>query len=250
MAAPFAFSPVKLDYMVWIPDESVKGYLRDRRWGEQADPSAAPDWKAALRGGSARLVAVLLAVAWCAFGCIPGVPADGPGEPTERTDGPLRVPPWNVYYLYPTAGDVVSDGFQQLLLTGREPVVVDSVEPLGVTGNLEVLEVLYAGARRKAGSIQISPGFPPSNPMFGPLLPVADAEVPAGGLGLELVIGLRVGDGFAARTGLRVHYHQGGTGFVADLPAGIAFCPRMSRSACKAAYEDWEQSHPVADAKN
>ena len=193
---------------------------------------------------------VLLAVAWCAFGCIPDVPGEGPAESAERTDGPLRIPPWNVYYLYPTAGDVVSDGFQQLLLTGREPVVVDSVEQLGVTGKLEVLGVLYAGARRKAGSIQISPGFPPSNPMFGPLLPVADAEVPAGGLGLELVIGLRVGDGFAARTGLRVHYHQRGTGFVADLPAGIAFCPSMSRNACKAAYEDWEHSHPVADAQD
>ena len=59
---------------------------------------------------------------------------------------------------YPSAGDVVSDGFQQLLLTGREPVVVDSVEQLGVTSSLEVLGVLYAGARRKAGSIQIPQG--------------------------------------------------------------------------------------------
>jgi hypothetical protein len=188
---------------------------------------------------AARFLVVLLAVAGCAFGCIPGTPIEGPEEPAERTDGPLLLSPWNVYYWYPTPGDVVSDGFQELLLTGREPVVVDSVEQLGVTGDLEVLGVLYAGARRKAGSIEISPGFPPSNPMFGPLLPVVGAEVPPGGLGLEVVIGLRVGEGFSARTGLRVHYHQGGTRFVSDLSAGIAFCPGMSRDAFKAAYDDW-----------
>jgi len=194
---------------------------------------------------AARLLAVVLAVGAFAFGCIPGTPTEGRG-PAERTDGPLRLPPWNVYYWYPTPGDVVSDGFQELLLTGQEPVVVDSVEQLGVTGDLEVLGVLYAGARRKAGSIQISPGFPPSNLLFSPLLPVVGAEVPPGGLGLEVVIGLRVGDGFSARTGLRVHYHQGETRFVSDLSAGIAFCPGMSRDACKAAYDDWEHSHPVA----
>lgn len=170
--------------------------------------------------------------------------------PEESPDGPLDVPPRHVSYFYPEeiGGGVLTDGLQVLRLTDDKPVVIDSVEQLGVTGDIEVLGLLHAGRQRKIGSIQLSPGFPPQNREFGPLGPLEGVRVPPGRLGVELLIGYRVDeDEFAARTGLRIRYHRGEARYVADFPAGIAFCPGLFGDACEAAYADWEREHPVVE---
>ncbi len=99
-----------------------------------------------------------------------------------------------------------TDGWQRLLARGHAEVVVESVELTGSRG-LELLDVLYAGPDRKIGSIQVMSGFPSRHRALGELTPVEGASVPAGDMGLELIIGLRVTrDGFAVRRGIRVHY--------------------------------------------
>lgn len=165
-------------------------------------------------------------------------PVPGSGDTFEQ-GGPLLVPPDNVYYPDYEQGDVFTDGWQRLLVKGDERAVVESVELTGSNG-LELVDVLYAGADRKIGSVQVMPRFPPRRRALGQLMPVEGATVPPGDMGLELIIGLRVtGDGFAFREGVRIRYRVGQTRYVVDFPSGIAVCP--PRTPFEACEEQWNQ---------
>lgn len=153
--------------------------------------------------------------------------------------GPLLAPPDNVYFPTYERGDVFTDGFQSLMVRGKNPAVVQSVEMVGVEG-LELIDVLYAGPDRKIAAIQVMDGFPPHRRTLGKLAPVEGATVPPGNMGLELIIGLRVtNDGFAYREGLRIHYRVGDTRYVTEFPSSIAVCPeRVGWEACEKRWLD------------
>ena len=149
----------------------------------------------------------------------------GTQEREEVSGGPVLVPPPNVYYLPYNAGEVFTDGFQTVELADGARGTLRSVELIGGEG-LELLGVKVAGSARKYNAIQLSKGFPPKRAAFGPLREAAGAEIPAGTLGLELLVGLKVtSDEFTVREGLRVHYTVDGTDYVADFPSSIVICP-------------------------
>ena len=169
--------------------------------------------------------------------------AGGEGN-TRVPGGPIRVPPPNVYYLPYEEGDVFTDGFMTVELRNGARGTLRSVELIGGEG-LELLGVKVAGKDRKYNSIQVTEGYPPNRRAFGALRDATGAEIPAGRLGLELLVGLKVAtDEYTVRDGLRVHYPVNGTDYVADFPASIAICPpvQLTVDECREEFEaeaDW-----------
>ena len=138
----------------------------------------------------------------------------------------MRLPQKNVYYVRAESGEVITDGFQVILVSGSADIEVDHVELSDDASGFELTGVLYAGGSRQFGSVQLAKGFPPNLPGQGPLLPVGGATVAPGRVGIELLIGMRVNrPGFLVREGIRVYYTSGGHRYFVDYPSSVVVCP-------------------------
>ncbi|WP_460808341.1 hypothetical protein [Nocardioides salsibiostraticola] len=136
-------------------------------------------------------------------------------------------------------GRVFSDAFVRVILTGQAAGTLRSVEVIGGDGYFEMTGLKVAGKKRKFGSVQLTPRYPPTLKALGPLVDGEGAKLTLDEAGGLLIIGTRVTrDGIGSRAGLRVRYSVDGTDYYQDLPAAIVNCPPGTDSeACDDAYE-------------
>jgi hypothetical protein len=166
-----------------------------------------------------------------------GVLAAVVGSPKS---GALQQLPEHVAYLPYTdysIGTVFTDGLERLYPTDG-PVTLIEVEWLGSQASGKVLGWRIAGPEREFNR-QVSPGFPPTDPGFGPLTDAVGTEIVDAEMGHELLIGIKVvSDEYSVREGIRVTTEQDGVTYQDVLPGVLVFCGAdLSVDACQARYE-------------
>lgn len=155
--------------------------------------------------------------------------------------GALKIANEHVAYVpyadYPV-GTVFTDGLERLIPTDG-PVTVTGLEWLGSQNSTEVLGWSVAGPDRKFGSMQVSPGFPPTTPGFGPLTEAVGTEISDTKVGHLLLIGIKVvSDGYSVREGIRVTTERDGVTYRDNLPSTLVFCGAdLTADECQARYE-------------
>lgn len=163
------------------------------------------------------------------------------GDPVGGASGALRHSDEHVAYIpyaeYPV-GTVFTDGLERLIPT-EGPVTVTGVEWLGSQDSAAEVGWKVAGPGRDFGSVQVSPGFPPTDPGFGPLTDAVGTEISDTGAGHLLLVGIEVvSDGYSVREGIRVTTERDGVTYADDLPAVLVFCGAdLTEDQCVARYE-------------
>lgn len=194
-------------------------------------------------GGLAVVFAVAVAV-WADIG-----PGDDPrAEPGWSDNGPVRVPDKHGYIVRYEVGEVFTDGYERVLLTGSRPGTLERVEIVGPNvDHFEMVGVLLAGPDRRTGSVQAYPGFSahptyPHTRGLGKLVPAEGATLAPGEVGSVLQIGLKVlKPGLAIRSGVRLYYTVDGEKFTSYQPGAIVVCPedRTDDECLDALEEAW-----------
>lgn len=163
-------------------------------------------------------------------------------------DGPVRIPNQHGYVVRYKVGEVFTDGYERIKLSGNKPAILERVELVGPgMDHFEVVGVLLAGPHRRVGAVQVYDGFSahPPDPIgrqLGKLVPAEGARLAPGRVGSALQIGLKVvKPGLAVRAGVRLYYTVGDERYTAYQPGAIVNCPHeMSDDDCfDAMFEAW-----------
>lgn len=155
--------------------------------------------------------------------------------------GALVAPHEHVAYLpYPEypVGTVFTDGLERLYPESG-PITVTGLEWLGSQDSGRVLGWKIAGPAREIGSMQVSPGFPPTAPGFGALTDALGTRITDTTVGHELLIGIEVvSEEYSVREGIRVTTEQAGVTYRDDLRATLVFCGAdLTVDECQDRYE-------------
>lgn len=133
------------------------------------------------------------------------------------------------YSIRKSQGDIFTDGFEVMRLSGTRSAVIESVELTGASG-LELLGAAVVGPERRLGAVTTFEVWPVTPSLVG--APVVDAigaeitPVSRDSAGWELLLGLRVtaDSTVASRAGVRVNYRIDGEHFTVVREAMIHVC--------------------------
>lgn len=212
------------------------------------------DWPALANLVKEFLLPVPRWMAWTALAVVVALGAGATGWVVMRgnddalagwsSDGPVVLPFDHGYVARYGEGDVFTDGFERIRLSGSRPGVLEKVELVGPdVDRLEIVGVLLAVPERDLGSYQVAPGYPPRHPeveALGTLVEAEGAPLATGKVGSVMQIGIKVLDpGLLVRTGVRIYYTVDGERYTALLPGAISVCPdAMSDDECTDAFQE------------
>lgn len=151
----------------------------------------------------------------------------GDGRPT---DGALQAPLPHGYSTIARPGDMFTDGFEVLRLSGNQDAVIEDVRLVGARG-LELLGARLAPPDRGFGSVQALASWPPRgafkdvkmvNAMGATITPVKQDRA-----GWELLLGVKVTgepDAPLIRDGIQIDYRVGDESYTTYRPAQLVVC--------------------------
>lgn len=142
------------------------------------------------------------------------------------------------------AGAMVTYGFVGLTNDGDAEITIEHVEPLPGEPGPEIVEQVYgAGPERldyprRPAMFDVEAGWPwpDGEPIEGMTVR------PGGGLGVELLIGVRVPsaeEGARSVAGVRVTYRAGGRHYVETYRSDLVLCPSGHAGLCAEAAKSW-----------
>lgn len=168
-----------------------------------------------MRTTAATVVAALAATTGPLSGC----------SSTPDEGGPLKGAPEHGYTVTVAEGDTFTDALESLVVKGKKPAVIDSVELVDAEG-LEVVGYQLVGPKRTI-NLQYIPGYPPKDPDLDQSLVVpGDTPIKPGETeGWELLLGIKVTKpGPLWRGGLRYLYTVDGVQYTKTIPAQLKVC--------------------------
>ena len=148
----------------------------------------------------------------------------------RSASGPLQMPNTHGYTTSVKTGDVITDGFEVLHLTGSRKATIDDVRLPDAKG-FELLGVKLSSPDRPIGSVQITRNWPPVDPQLPPetITDAIGATITPHDDGWELLIGMKItGSGYLIRDGLIIDYTVDGRGYTARFPSQVVVCTDAS----------------------
>ncbi|MFT4084507.1 MAG: hypothetical protein QM638_18175 [Nocardioides sp.] len=143
-----------------------------------------------------------------------------------RTPGPIATPGRFAYFPRLKVGSTITDGAVQLIYHGTRNPVIDEVRDANTTDGFELIGAMVAGPRRKWGVNEMVHGYPPTQAGFGPITDAVGAVIPAGDVGVELLLGLKiVKGGYQVRQSVDIDYHIGTDEYTIRAPVSVINCP-------------------------
>jgi hypothetical protein len=137
-------------------------------------------------------------------------------------------------------GHVFTNGVYALSNESAVDLTLVEIRPvMGVGTGLRYLGVKLAGSRRRIGSVQYIPQYPPRDvARFGPMLDVAGTRMkplsPTGDNMFEVMLGFKVvGEGRSSVKGMTITYDQGGHRYTQFVKSTLAVCaPKDDQAPC------------------
>ena len=105
-----------------------------------------------------------------------------------------------------------------------EPIELESVTPIGVTGSVIIVDVVASYPDRDGSAVGTQNAFPPKGaaviPVRGSIIPAAGDPYPH----LQVLVGVRrdTDQGSGTIEGLRIRYWSGGKYYERDIPASLS----------------------------